>query len=123
MLIFFPFFIVYGLKKSITHFQFAGQRVIGEPIAAGLALDESRIWDPDFVTAAKQESALLSFFVFVLFLPSNDFQPFQPDDLSYFRYVMSPPIRASGHDKALQAALSTGVLQVSTSLLDNPMQS
>lgn len=25
---------------------------------------------------------------------------------------MSPPIRTSGHDKALQAALSTGVLQV-----------
>lgn len=25
---------------------------------------------------------------------------------------MSPPIRASGHDKALQAALSTGNLQV-----------
>lgn len=28
------------------------------------------------------------------------------------KYVMSPPIRASGHDKALQAALSTGVLQL-----------
>ena len=25
---------------------------------------------------------------------------------------MSPPIRSSGHDKALQAALSTGILQV-----------
>lgn len=25
---------------------------------------------------------------------------------------MSPPIRKQGHDKALQAALSTGVLQV-----------
>ncbi|TXG73458.1 hypothetical protein EZV62_002037 [Acer yangbiense] len=31
---------------------------------------------------------------------------------SYFRYVMSPPIRASGHNKALQAALSSGVLQL-----------
>ncbi|KAK6235485.1 Amidohydrolase-related - like 8 [Theobroma cacao] len=31
---------------------------------------------------------------------------------SHFRYVMSPPIRESGHDKALQAALSTGVLQL-----------
>lgn len=30
---------------------------------------------------------------------------------------MSPPIRASGHDKALQAALSRGVLQVSPSSL------
>ncbi|WOK96783.1 dihydropyrimidinase [Canna indica] len=28
------------------------------------------------------------------------------------KYVMSPPIRKSGHDKALQAALSTGVLQL-----------
>ncbi|KAJ8446839.1 hypothetical protein Cgig2_016149 [Carnegiea gigantea] len=28
------------------------------------------------------------------------------------RYVMSPPIRAAGHDKALQAALSAGVLQL-----------
>ena len=26
---------------------------------------------------------------------------------------MSPPIRAAGHDKALQAALAAGVLQVS----------
>ncbi|KAB1227517.1 Dihydropyrimidinase [Morella rubra] len=110
-----PLYVVHVMSidavEEIARARKTGQRVIGEPIAAGLALDESRIWDPDFVTAAKQESALLSFFVFVLFLPSNDFQPFQPDDLSYFRYVMSPPIRASGHDKALQAALSTGVLQ------------
>ncbi|KAH7560768.1 hypothetical protein JRO89_XS10G0095900 [Xanthoceras sorbifolium] len=28
------------------------------------------------------------------------------------KYVMSPPIRASGHNKALQAAISTGVLQL-----------
>ncbi|KAF9675641.1 hypothetical protein SADUNF_Sadunf09G0053300 [Salix dunnii] len=28
------------------------------------------------------------------------------------KYVMSPPIRASGHDKALQGALSNGVLQL-----------
>lgn len=31
------------------------------------------------------------------------------------RYVMSPPIRAAGHSQALQAALSTGVLQVHNS--------
>lgn len=31
------------------------------------------------------------------------------------RYVMSPPIRAAGHNQALQAALSTGVLQVHNS--------
>ena len=36
---------------------------------------------------------------------------------------MSPPIRASGHDKALQAALSTGILQVPTSLLEKIVQS
>ncbi|KAJ7552149.1 hypothetical protein O6H91_06G044100 [Diphasiastrum complanatum] len=28
------------------------------------------------------------------------------------QYVMSPPIRSAGHDKALQAALSTGILQL-----------
>ncbi|XP_030945964.1 dihydropyrimidinase-like [Quercus lobata] len=58
------------------------QRVIREPGVSGLSLDESGVWDPDFVTAAK--------------------------------FVMSPPISASGHDKALQAALSTGILQVPT---------
>lgn len=31
---------------------------------------------------------------------------------------MSPPIRAAGHDKALQAALSTGALQVSLLLIE-----
>ena len=30
-----------------------GRRVIGEPIVFGLFLDESGVWDPDFVTAAK----------------------------------------------------------------------
>jgi hypothetical protein len=28
------------------------------------------------------------------------------------RYVMSPPIREAGHGKALQAALSSGILQL-----------
>uniref|UniRef100_A0A2N9IGE0 Uncharacterized protein n=1 Tax=Fagus sylvatica TaxID=28930 RepID=A0A2N9IGE0_FAGSY len=37
------------------------QRVIGEPIVSGLALDESGLWDSDFSTAAKQEPALLSY--------------------------------------------------------------
>lgn len=31
---------------------------------------------------------------------------------------MSPPIRATGHGKALQAALSTGALQVALSLIE-----
>ncbi|XP_062082269.1 dihydropyrimidinase isoform X1 [Humulus lupulus] len=35
-----------------------------------------------------------------------------PDFSIAAKYVMSPPIRASGHNKALQAALSTGVLQL-----------
>ncbi|GMY06404.1 hypothetical protein FCV25MIE_01643, partial [Fagus crenata] len=33
------------------------QRVIGEPIVSGLALDESGLWDFDFSTTAKQEPA------------------------------------------------------------------
>ncbi|PON75721.1 Hydantoinase/dihydropyrimidinase [Parasponia andersonii] len=35
-----------------------------------------------------------------------------PDFSIAAKFVMSPPIRASGHDKALQAALSRGVLQL-----------
>jgi dihydropyrimidinase len=57
-----------------------GQRVIGEPVVSGLVLDDSWLWDPDFMIASK--------------------------------YVMSPPIREAGHNKALQVALSSGILQV-----------
>ncbi|WVY95206.1 hypothetical protein V8G54_034294 [Vigna mungo] len=35
-----------------------------------------------------------------------------PDFDTAAKYVMSPPIRKRGHDKALQAALSTGILQL-----------
>ncbi|KAJ4822569.1 hypothetical protein Tsubulata_036737 [Turnera subulata] len=35
-----------------------------------------------------------------------------PDFFTASKYVMSPPIRASGHNKALQAALSNGILQL-----------
>lgn len=35
-----------------------------------------------------------------------------PDFNTAAKFVMSPPIRAAGHGKALQAALSTGVLQL-----------
>ncbi|XP_028805316.1 LOW QUALITY PROTEIN: dihydropyrimidinase-like [Neltuma alba] len=35
-----------------------------------------------------------------------------PDFKTAARYVMSPPIRKRGHDKALQGALSTGILQL-----------
>lgn len=41
-----------GLTNK-TFVVFAGQRVIGEPVASGLALDDSKLWDPDFLTAAK----------------------------------------------------------------------
>ncbi|WKA01766.1 hypothetical protein VitviT2T_020031 [Vitis vinifera] len=43
-------------------------------------------------------------------LSSEDLQDL--DFINAAKYVMSPPIRASGHDKALQAALSTGNLQL-----------
>ncbi|XP_050281797.1 dihydropyrimidinase-like [Quercus robur] len=79
-----PLYVVHVMSidamEEIATARRKGQRVIGEPVVSGLALDESGVWDPDFVTAAK--------------------------------FVMSPPIRASGHDKALQAALSTGILQL-----------
>ncbi|KAG9454922.1 hypothetical protein H6P81_007826 [Aristolochia fimbriata] len=42
----------------------------------------------------------------------NDSWLWHPDFTIAAMYVMSPPIRKSGHDKALQAALSTGVLQL-----------
>jgi len=79
-----PLYVVHVMSKDaleeISRARQSGQRVIGEPVASGLALDDSKLWDPDFLTAAK--------------------------------YVMSPPIRAAGHNRALQAALSTGVLQL-----------
>lgn len=36
----------------------AGQKVIGEPVVSGLVLNDSGLWDPDFITAAKQVSYL-----------------------------------------------------------------
>ncbi|XP_050237063.1 dihydropyrimidinase [Mercurialis annua] len=79
-----PLYIVHVMSidamEEIAKARKSGQRVIGEPVVSGLALDDSKLWDPDFTTASK--------------------------------YVMSPPIRARGHDKALQAALSNGVLQL-----------
>ncbi|XP_048319096.2 dihydropyrimidinase-like [Ziziphus jujuba] len=79
-----PLYVVHVMSidamEEIAKARISGQKVIGEPIVSGLVLNDSWLWDPDFLTAAK--------------------------------YVMSPPIRAAGHDKALQAALSTGVLQL-----------
>lgn len=79
-----PLYVVHVMSiealDEITRARQAGQRVIGEPVVSGLALDDSVLWDSDFNVAAK--------------------------------YVMSPPIRAAGHNTALQAALSTGFLQL-----------
>lgn len=36
-----------------TNSYFAGQRVIGEPVVSGLVLDDSWLWDPDFMIASK----------------------------------------------------------------------
>ncbi|GAV62133.1 Amidohydro_4 domain-containing protein [Cephalotus follicularis] len=79
-----PLYVVHVMSidalEEIAKARNSGQKVIGEPVVSGLVLDDSELWNPDFITAAK--------------------------------YVMSPPIRASGHAKALQAALSTGLLQL-----------
>ncbi|PKA46332.1 dihydropyrimidinase [Apostasia shenzhenica] len=79
-----PLYVVHVMSidamEEINKARKSGQRVVGEPVVSGLILDESVLWDPDFITAAK--------------------------------FVMSPPIRKSGHGKALQGALATGVLQL-----------
>ncbi|KAL6284567.1 hypothetical protein ACE6H2_015496 [Prunus campanulata] len=79
-----PLYVVHVMSidamEEISKARKSGQKVIGEPVVSGLVLNDSWLWDPDFVTAAK--------------------------------YVMSPPIRAAGHGKALQAALSMGTLQL-----------
>ncbi|XVE78999.1 hypothetical protein DITRI_Ditri14bG0022900 [Diplodiscus trichospermus] len=79
-----PIYVVHVMSieamEEIAKARKSGQKVIGEPVVSGLVLDDSVLWDPDFITAAK--------------------------------YVMSPPIRESGNNKALQAALSTGLLQL-----------
>lgn len=79
-----PLYVVHVMSadalEEIARARQSGQRVIGEPVISGLALDDSMLWDPDFDVAAK--------------------------------YVMSPPIRPAGHNTALQAAVSAGLLQL-----------
>ncbi|KAI5335017.1 hypothetical protein L3X38_025150 [Prunus dulcis] len=79
-----PLYVVHVMSidamEEISKARKSGQKVIGEPVVSGLVLNDSWLWDPDFITAAK--------------------------------YVMSPPIRAAAHGKALQAALSMGTLQL-----------
>ncbi len=38
---------------QVAKARLAGQRVIGEPVASGLALNESWMWHPDFDVAAR----------------------------------------------------------------------
>ncbi|XP_024364641.1 dihydropyrimidinase isoform X2 [Physcomitrium patens] len=79
-----PLYVVHVMSidalDEISRARHSGQRVIGEPVASGLALDDSKTWDPDFKIAAQ--------------------------------YIMSPPLRPAGHKEALQAALSSGILQL-----------
>uniref|UniRef100_A0A453T3K5 Amidohydrolase-related domain-containing protein n=1 Tax=Aegilops tauschii subsp. strangulata TaxID=200361 RepID=A0A453T3K5_AEGTS len=42
----------------------------------------------------------------------DDYWLWDPDFATASKYVMSPPIREAGHNKALQAALSSGILQL-----------
>ncbi|XP_042508304.1 dihydropyrimidinase-like [Macadamia integrifolia] len=85
-----PLYVVHVMSidamEEIAKAQKSGQKVIGEPIASGLALDDK------FSLLVRPCLRIMCSFM--------------------FRYVMSPPIRKSGHDKALQAALSRGVLQL-----------
>jgi len=39
--------------EEVTRARARGQRVIGEPVVSGLALDESRLWDANFTVAAQ----------------------------------------------------------------------
>lgn len=42
-----------NLQRGYIIFQSAGQKVIGEPVVSGLVLNDSWLWNPDFLTAAK----------------------------------------------------------------------
>ncbi|KAI3450046.1 hypothetical protein Pfo_006711 [Paulownia fortunei] len=109
-----PLYVVHVMSidamEEIAKARKSGQKVIGEPVVSGLVLDDSGLWDSNFKTAAKQESSSLPTildytFQFLSIVEVTVIFPCS-------RFVMSPPIRAPGHGKALQAALSTGVLQL-----------
>jgi len=52
-----PLYVVHVMSidamEEVARARIAGQRVIGEPVVSGLAVDESRMWDPDFKIAAQ----------------------------------------------------------------------
>ncbi|GMG99989.1 hypothetical protein Nepgr_001829 [Nepenthes gracilis] len=64
------------------------------------------------IAKARQSGQKVVGEVLVSGLVLNNSGLWDPDFTIAAKYVMSPPIRAAGHDKALQAALSTGVLQL-----------
>lgn len=51
-----PLYVVHvmarGAAEAIARARTEGQRVVGEAVLSGFALDESRLWDPDFARAA-----------------------------------------------------------------------
>ncbi|XP_052185521.1 dihydropyrimidinase isoform X2 [Diospyros lotus] len=52
-----PLYVVHVMSidamEEIAKARKSGQRVTGEAVVSGLVLDDSRLWDPDFTTAAK----------------------------------------------------------------------
>eukprot|EP00873_Tetraselmis_striata_P014482 jgi/Tetstr1/434746/TSEL_023798.t1 len=52
-----PLYVVHVMSidamEEVARARIAGQRVIGEPVVSGLAVDESRMWDKDFKIAAQ----------------------------------------------------------------------
>lgn len=52
-----PLYVVHVMSRDameeIAQARKSGQRVIGEPVVSGLILDDSSLWDPDFISAAK----------------------------------------------------------------------
>lgn len=47
------FFCLNEDEEALKSVVMTGARIVGEPVASGLALDDSGLWDPDFETAAK----------------------------------------------------------------------
>jgi dihydropyrimidinase len=66
----------------------------------------------DEIVRARQSGQRVIGEPIVASLVLDDSKIWDPDFTIAAKYVMSPPIRASGHNKALQAALSTGLLQL-----------
>mmetsp|Transcript_31261 Transcript_31261/g.88645 ORF Transcript_31261/g.88645 Transcript_31261/m.88645 type:complete len:153 (-) Transcript_31261:807-1265(-) len=52
-----PLYVVHVMSidamEEVAKARLMGQRVIGEPVVSGLAIDESKMWDPDFKIAAQ----------------------------------------------------------------------